>query len=252
MGTRHREAENTSLKIWRLVIDKTFLTSLAASLHAAGLQDEQHNLVSQPSLDPGELHWVEEVVKCATVLDTYWGNDSSQRVAPRENDFNPPTRFQDLAPIGHGGMGVVYSALDTQANETVAIKVGKSIDESSDFIKQEFRTLAAIRHPNLVVLKELHQFGESVFFTMEYIHGDIFNSQSVAQKVEGSPWKPEQLTELSDQLLQLVNGIDFLHSHGYVHCDIKPSNILITEVGRVVILDLGLARPFLSGQQRRA
>ena len=64
MGTRHREAENTSLKIWRLVIDKTFLTSLAASLHAAGLQDEQHNLVSQPSLDPGELHWVEGREMC--------------------------------------------------------------------------------------------------------------------------------------------------------------------------------------------
>ena len=57
---------------------------------------------------------------------------------------------------------------------------------------------------------------------------------------------------MCDQLLQLVDGIESLHSHGYVHCDIKPSNILITEVGRIVILDLGLARPFLRGQQRRA
>jgi len=251
MGAGHRKFENTSLKIWRSVIDKTFLTSLAASIHAAGLQDEKHSLTSQTSLDSSDLHWVEEVVNCATVLDSYWGSDSSQEVAPPENAFAPPPRFQALTPIGHGGMGVVYSALDTQVDETVAIKVGRAIDGNSDFIKQEFRTLAAIRHPNLVALKELHQFGESVFFTMEYIYGDIFNSQSAAQKVGEHPWKPEQLAELSDQLLQLVNGIDFLHSHGYVHCDIKPTNILITEVGRVVILDLGLARPFLRGQQRR-
>ena len=251
MGTGHRETENASLKIRRAIIDKTFLTSLAASIHGAGLHGEKHSLLTQPSLDSGDLLWVDDIVKCATVLDSYWGNDSSQRVAPLENDFDPPPRFQDLAPIGHGGMGVVYSALDTQTNESVAIKVGKSIDGSSNFIKQEFRTLAAIRHPNLVVLKELHQFGESVFFTMEYIHGDIFNSQSVAQKAGGCFWKLKQVTELCDQLLQLVDGIDFLHSHRYVHCDIKPTNILITEVGRVVILDLGLARPFLRGQQRR-
>ena len=194
---------------------------------------------------------MEGIAKCAADLDSYWGTGAAQKVPQLERDFETPPGFADLTPIGHGGMGVVYSALDKKSNQRVAIKVGKTLGANSDFIKREFRTLAKIRHPNLVVLKELHQFNDSVFFSMEYVEGDSFNSKSVTQKKEGAPWLPDQLADLCCRLLELAGGIDFLHRNGYAHCDIKPSNILVTPSGRVVILDLGLAQSFQRRRRRQ-
>ena len=194
---------------------------------------------------------MEGIAKCAADLDSYWGTEAAQKIPQLEHDFETPPGFADLTPVGHGGMGVVYSALDKKSNERVAIKVGKTLGANSDFIKREFRTLAKIRHPNLVVLKELHQFNDSVFFSMEHVEGDSFNSKSVTQKKEGAPWLPDQLADLCCRLLELAGGIDFLHRNGYAHCDIKPSNILVTPTGRVVILDLGLAQSFQRQRRRQ-
>ena len=232
------------------MIDKAFLTSLAASLHVAGLRDQELSLASQPSLGAGESRWVEGVVKCATALDSYWSGGAEKLAITLESNFEPPPRFKDSKSIGHGGMGVVYSAFDQTTSETVAIKVAKSLGGNSESIKREFRTLAKIRHPNLVVLKELHQFKECVFFSMEFIRGERFNSNSVTQRIAGTPWLPDEIVNLCDRLLQLVDGVDFLHRSGFAHCDIKPSNILVTSRGRVVVLDLGLAQS-LYRQRRR-
>jgi len=75
--------------------------------------------MSQPALDSHDSLWVEDIVKCANRLDSYWENSSTQRSAPLENGFTPPPRFENLTPVGHGGMGVVYSAVDkTISNES--------------------------------------------------------------------------------------------------------------------------------------
>jgi len=162
---------------------------LAASLHVAGLQDEQLNSASQPSLGEHESRWVSEIAKCAAALDSYWGTCAAKRIKPwikpLESDLKTPPRFDNLKSIGQGGMGVVYSALDKQTNETVAIKAGKPFGGQAESIKREFRTLSQIRHPNLVVLKELHQFNGDVFFSMEYVVGEPFNSKTITQKNEG-------------------------------------------------------------------
>jgi serine/threonine protein kinase/tetratricopeptide (TPR) repeat protein len=214
------------------------------------LQDEELSLVSQPLLDQEESDWVEGIAQTAADLDTYWATGAAQRLPPVEQEFEAPPRFADLTPIGYGGMGVVYSAFDKQNKEAVAIKVGKAEWGDSDLIKREFRTLVEIRHPNLVVLKELHQFGGNVFFSMEHVRGDCFNAESVTQKKADVPWQPDQLADVCERLLELASGIDFLHRNGYAHCDIKPSNILVTPSGRVVVLDLGLARSFDSHRNR--
>lgn len=229
------------------------MASLAASLHVAGLQDEDLSLVSQPLLEESESRWVEDIAEWASLLDSYWGGGAAKLVGTSKPEFNLPDRFDDLKPLGQGAMGVVYSAWDKETNEAVAIKIERSRGGNSASIKREFRTLAKIRHPNLVVLKELHQFDGRVFFSMEYIRGVSFNSNTSVQKPEGSVWRTGQLARLCDDFLQLVEGIRFLHSMDFVHCDIKPSNILVTRSGRVVLLDLGLARPTLRrrrGQDR--
>ena len=124
-------------------------------------------------------------MNCASELDNYWGGGAKKLAALPESDFEPPPRFEDLKPIGRGGMGVVYSALDKTTSEPVAIKVAKSRGGDSESIKREFRTLAKIRHPNLVVLKGLHQFNEIVFISMEFIHGERFNTESATGKKKG-------------------------------------------------------------------
>ena len=128
-------------------------------------------------------------------------------------------------------MGVVYEALDRKSGEKVALKTLRNVDGAAILLlKQEFRALDKLRHPNLITLGELFESRGDWFFTMELIQG-----------VDLMSWIREGDTaRLRDTLAQLVTGLGVLHDAGHVHRDIKPSNALVTN-GRVVLLDFGLA-----------
>ncbi|MBL9100087.1 MAG: serine/threonine-protein kinase PknK [Myxococcales bacterium] len=130
--------------------------------------------------------------------------------------------------IGRGGMGAVYEASD-ERGDTVALKTLHGFDPAALFrLKQEFRALADLDHPNLVGLRHLVVAGDQVFVTMESIDGRDFLAEVRAG------------TEVAALLPQLVAGVAALHDAGKVHRDIKPSNVLVTPGGRVVLLDFGL------------
>jgi serine/threonine protein kinase len=130
--------------------------------------------------------------------------------------------------IGRGGMGAVYEASD-ERGEVVALKTLHGFDPAALFrLKQEFRALADLDHPNLVGLHHLVAAGDQVFVTMESIDGRDF----LAEVQAGTP--------LAALLPQLVAGVATLHAAGKLHRDLKPSNVLVTPAGRVVILDFGL------------
>jgi serine/threonine protein kinase len=163
-------------------------------------------------------------------------------------------------------MGVVYEAIDLRSSQRVALKALPEFDPAALYgLKQEFRTLADIRHRNLVRLHELVVTeGESVFFTMELVDGVDF-----LHYVCGSPpprvdststptvsggrlsTRPQADVEhvarqvnynkLRPALRQLVEGLRTLHEAGKLHRDVKPSNVLVTAEGRVVVLDFGVA-----------
>jgi hypothetical protein len=148
------------------------------------------------------------------------------------------SRFEPVALLGRGAMGVVYRVVDRETDSDIALKTfAVSNGEELYRLKAEFRVLADLAHPNLVELYELFNEGEQSFFTMEYVGGADF--------VRALRADPALLAErLPAAAAQLADGVATLHAAGRLHRDLKPSNVLVTSEGRVVILDFGLATMF--------
>jgi tetratricopeptide (TPR) repeat protein len=152
-----------------------------------------------------------------------------------------------LRLLGVGGMGSVFEARAPDGT-VVALKfIGEASPERLYRFKREFRTLSGIVHPNLVELYELLQVEDesglrSVFFTMERLRGEHFVAAARHDYEPLQPLAPPGLHRLQHLLVGLASGLACIHGHGLVHRDVKPSNVMVTEGGRVVVLDLGLVR----------
>ncbi|HLK37881.1 MAG TPA: protein kinase [Polyangiaceae bacterium] len=194
-------------------------------------------------------------------------------------EWNGTERYDVRRCIGRGGTGVVYEVFDRERGQLVAAKTLQRSDPRGLYLfKQEFRTLAEVRHPNLVRFYEFVQRdGAEVFFTMELVDGVDFVSH--ARGIRALAWTAEASCEriaartpaqggylssedvvaaapaagsvdprrLRRMLLQLADAVCAVHEAGKLHRDIKPSNVLVTADDRVVLLDFGvsteLARP---------
>jgi hypothetical protein len=162
--------------------------------------------------------------------------DRTAAPCPASGDFSPAD-YDLLGEFGRGGMGVVYRARDRRHGTQVALKTLQTLNATSLYrFKQEFRALAGIVHRNLVLLHELVCEEPHWFFTMEAIEGVDFLSY-----VRAVPAGPERLARLRAVLGQLTEGLATLHQAGKLHRDIKPSNVLVTPLGRVVLVDFGIA-----------
>jgi eukaryotic-like serine/threonine-protein kinase len=153
-------------------------------------------------------------------------------------------RYRILDSIGQGSMGTVYSAFDRLNNITVALKrvhmpnnaLGLSdtatINDPRIGLANEFKMLASLRHPNVISVLDYGFDEDRPFFTMELVE-NARDFSSVAKQ-----------SDLHGKVLLLVDvlqGLIYLHRHGIIHSDLKPSNILIDTEGRAKILDFGLA-----------
>jgi eukaryotic-like serine/threonine-protein kinase len=144
-------------------------------------------------------------------------------------------RFEILQLLGRGAMGAVYEARDDRDGAVVALKLIDGSRAAADaLLKREFRSLADVVHPNLVALYELFIDPPHRFFTMERIAGEPFDEWVRASDVD------RREPRLRAALRQLAEGLDAIHAAGCLHGDIKPTNVLVTEAGRVVVLDFGL------------
>lgn len=141
-------------------------------------------------------------------------------------------RYLVQEELGRGGMGVVYAAWDEERGASVALKTLTGTEPAAIYaIKREFRGLAHVAHRNLARPYELFEDGGRWCFSLELVPGD-----TLLRALRDAP--PEQIR---GALAQLAAGIGALHAAGKLHCDLKPSNVMLTPEGRVVILDFGLS-----------
>ena len=152
--------------------------------------------------------------------------------------------YRILGELGRGAMGVVLEAFDLQLHRKVAIKFvnSASFDEDSrqHFI-QEARAMALVNHPNVLAIHSLGEHGPVPYFVMELVEGQAVDSWLA--RSDGKADLDEALAILNDVCL----GVSAIHAAGTVHCDLKPSNVLLDSQLRVRVADLGLATPYVDG-----
>jgi serine/threonine protein kinase/outer membrane protein assembly factor BamB len=152
-------------------------------------------------------------------------------------------QYRVVGEIGRGGMGVVLRAVDTLIGRTVALKVIRFDQVSSDPAEKaalrerlfrEAQSAGILSHPNIVTVYQVGEEGETAFIAMEYVDGSTLE-KLCAQGMLGRD-------RVADTLRQAAAALDYAHRKGIFHRDIKPANIMIDAEGVVKICDFGIAK----------
>jgi serine/threonine protein kinase len=159
--------------------------------------------------------------------------DEHRAVAPVDNIG----RYIVRELIGHGGMGVLYLALDPKIDRLVALKVLRiDNDELRLRFEREARVVGRFQHPNIVTIFDSGEHKGEPFIAMEYISGE-----TLAERLSRSdPLSVEERLRLAEDL---CDGLAYAHARQVFHRDIKPANLMIeSETRRLKILDFGIAK----------
>ena len=147
------------------------------------------------------------------------------------------TRYQLIDKLGQGGMGGVYRVQDTVLGREVALKVIGVPNPGGDFaarLLREARVIAQLEHPGIIPVHDVGTLPDgSVFYTMKLVQGHRLDHQI------------EQLGTVADRLRvfqKICDAVSFAHSHGILHRDLKPQNIMIGPFGEVLVMDWGISK----------
>jgi serine/threonine protein kinase len=150
------------------------------------------------------------------------------RTIADEPDFSA-TRYRLLRELGRGGMAVVYEAEDADLRRRVAIKVLATELASRDAVERmraEARVIAQLEHPGIVPLHDAGTLPDGrVFYVMKIVRGRTL--------AESDPLRV---------FLSVCEAVAFAHARGVIHCDLKPSNVMVGEFGEVLVMDWGVAK----------
>lgn len=147
-------------------------------------------------------------------------------------------RYRVLSLLGAGGMGEVYLAADDKLGRRVAIKVLPEAvsrdDEAKMRMVREARAIAALDHPNVCTIYEVGEQEGRPYIVMQFVEGETLFDRMRQGRMSPS--------ECLDVAISVAAALDEAHSHGVIHRDIKPMNIMLTTRGQVKVLDFGLAK----------
>ncbi|HET6573653.1 MAG TPA: protein kinase, partial [Fimbriiglobus sp.] len=147
--------------------------------------------------------------------------------------------YRVIRPLGSGGMGIVFQAEDTRLLRPVALKVLQPVVAADQSVRERFlreaRTLAALRCAHVVTVYEGGTANGVTFLAMELLHGESLDS---LRDRKGVPPVPDLLRIAREA----AEGLAEAHAKGFIHRDVKPSNLWVETSGRVKLLDFGLAQ----------
>jgi serine/threonine protein kinase len=147
--------------------------------------------------------------------------------------------YKIIGKVGAGAMAVVYKAKQISLNRTVAIKVlPRRFSENPEYVQRfykEGQAAGKLNHPNIVQAIDVGEAGGYHYFVMEFVEG-----KTIADDISSGHIFGEQ--EAIEIIIQVCHALQHAHSHGLVHRDVKPKNIMINTQGVVKLADMGLAR----------
>ena len=149
-------------------------------------------------------------------------------------------RYQKLEKIGEGTYGVVYKARDRTTGDIVALKKIRLEAEDEGVPStaiREISLLKALRHPNVVALKDIEHDESKLNLIFEYLDHDL-------KKYMNAYGAPLPQPTVKSYLYQIISALAYCHTHRVLHRDLKPQNLLIDMQGSVRLADFGLARAF--------
>jgi TonB family protein len=160
-------------------------------------------------------------------------------------DQIPPTigRYKVVQGIGFGAMGAVYKAFDPLIKRTLAIKtirldIPRQSPQYKSFIERfyhEARVSGTLSHPNIVTLFDIGEESGLPYLAMEFVEGETI--ASILER--GTRFEPEKVVVL---VSQIASALDYAHSKGVIHRDVKPANLMLYEGDRVKVTDFGIAK----------
>jgi serine/threonine protein kinase len=160
-------------------------------------------------------------------------------------------KYRVLEPLGRGGMARVYRGYHPELERHVAIKVLCPELVGEPFLarfQREARSVAALRHPNIVQVFDFDVQDGLYYMVMELLEGDTLHARLNDYRVRGQPMPWGDTARI---LLDVLDGLAYAHSQGVIHRDIKPGNILLTREGQAVLSDFGIAH-IVGGTQHTA
>lgn len=160
-------------------------------------------------------------------------------------------RYRLVKVLGQGAMGVVYEAVDTRLNRTVAIKTvlrshmadETTASEYATRFEREAQAAARLAHPHVVTVYDFGEHEDISYIVMEFVRGRELNQAFEA----GEPFP---LPEAIRIMRELLAALDYAHQQGIVHRDIKPANVMLDHAGHVKLTDFGVARIVNANQDR--